>query len=88
MKKLILLLAVVVSTSMNAQTTETTPPISVGIGHINETGDTLYVLKEMYSIMDTIWNLPININERPVLIPVESIIALKTSLIGREQEEK
>ena len=78
MKKLILLLALIVSTTVDAQTSEISP-ISVGIGHINPTGDTLFVLKEMYPIMDTIWNLPININEKPVLIPVESIIALKSS---------
>jgi len=91
MKKVLLLLAVVITTSVNAQLNKgysnKTYSNSVGIGHINETGDTLYILVEMFPIMDTIWNLPINRDEKPVLIPVESIVALKTSLIGREEKK-
>ena len=87
MKKLLLLLTLFVSASINAQTTQrpetyTDTNVVRGTGmeiaYINTTKDTLYVIREMYRIFDTIWNHPININERPILIPVNSVSDLRT----------
>mgnify|MGYP000247427676 CR=1 FL=1 len=56
------------------------------ITYVTPSKDTLYVSSEMFETMSDIWNKPQNIREKPVLIKVESITALRTSLGVKDEE--
>jgi hypothetical protein len=56
------------------------------IAYATPSKDTLYISSDMFETMSDIWNKPQNIREKPVLIKVESITALRTSLGVKDEE--
>ena len=73
MKQLLLVFMMTLGITSYSQSTES-------VAYATPKKDTLYVVKDMFIMIETLWNQPRNIAEKPVLIPVESILALKMSL--------
>lgn len=82
MKQLILILAMTMATvGMSQANTETEPS---PIAHTTQNKDTLYVVADMYPVFVEIWQDPMNIKDKPVIIPVMNINVLRASLVGRK----
>lgn len=102
MKHLFLLLILVASTSVIAQTPvlyDSTFTVYQGrivndsidspteqIAYVTPNRDTMYVLVDMYQLISQIWNEPSYSDEKPVLIPVQSIVELKQSMFAKRED--
>ena len=43
------------------------------VAFTTENKDTLYVERSMYSLLKQVWEMPKNADEKPVIIPVDSV---------------
>lgn len=102
MKNLFLILILVASTSGIAQTpvlydstftvyqativTDSTKLPTEEIAFVTPDRDTMYVVVDMYQLISQIWNEPSYSNEKPVLIPVQSIVELKQTMFAKRED--
>ena len=99
MKNLILILILLVSTNgisqqiktnltpkKTNQTVDTNKITEQEIAYVTHNKDTLYVVNNMYPLINQLWKKPnYNGEVKPVIIPVASITELKNSLIARKE---
>ena len=43
------------------------------ITYVTESRDTLYVMSDIYRLFEEIWNKPINVKNKPIIISVSSL---------------
>ncbi len=76
MKTVFLVLLLSIGVTSFSQTLVNSEPIA----YATLQKDTLYVVANMFTTMDDLWNQPNNVAEKPIIIPVKSIAILKTNL--------
>jgi len=71
----------------NCQSKKTYNP-SQHITYVTEGRDTLFIISNIYSLFDEIWNQPENVNEKPILVSVQTLAPYYTGKSKNSKDNK
>ena len=75
-----------ITLTSNCQSKKTYNP-SQRITYVTEGRDTLYVISNIYELFNEIWNEPINIKEKPILVSVSTLAPFYTGKSKNSKKE-